>query len=69
MRSVELFTGAGGLGMGLALAGFKPEVVIERDRWACDTIKENQQRDFPLVADWPLWEGDVRAFDYEFNYR
>jgi DNA (cytosine-5)-methyltransferase 1 len=65
MRSVELFTGAGGLGMGLTLAGFKPEIVIEWDRWACDTIKENQQRDFPLVADWPLWEGDVRTFEYE----
>lgn len=49
--------------MGAALAGFKPEAVIEWDRWACDTIRENQARDFPLVRDWPLWEGDVRSFD------
>lgn len=65
MRSVELFTGAGGLGMGLALAGFNPEVVIEWDRWACDTVRENQERGFPLVADWPLYAGDVRQFDYD----
>lgn len=64
MRSVELFTGAGGLGLGLALAGFKPEAVIEWDRWACDTIRENQLRAFPLVENWPLNGGDVRAFDY-----
>src|SRR5690348_12805172 len=65
MRSVELFTGAGGLGMGLALAGFEPLSVIEWDRWACDTIRENQQRGYPLVLNWPLYAGDVREFNYE----
>lgn len=65
MRSVELFTGAGGLGMGLTLAGFTPEAVIERDRWACDTVRENQQQGFSLVVDWPLFSGDVRDFDYD----
>ena len=35
MTSVELFAGAGGLGMGASLAGFAPMAVIERDRWAC----------------------------------
>src|SRR5271163_4926295 len=64
MLSVELFAGAGGLGMGLALAGFKSDLVIEWDRWACDTIRENQERGFPLVEDWPLHAGDVRTFDY-----
>jgi DNA (cytosine-5)-methyltransferase 1 len=64
MHSVELFTGAGGLSMGLTLAGFKPEAVVEWDRWACDTIRENQLRGFPLVSDWPLYAGDVRDFDY-----
>jgi DNA (cytosine-5)-methyltransferase 1 len=44
MNSVELFAGAGGLAMGACLAGFEPKAVIEWDRWACDTIRENQQR-------------------------
>ena len=64
MNSVELFAGAGGLALGASLAGFIPEAVIEWDKWACDTIRENQQRQNPLVTDWPLHEGDVRLFDF-----
>lgn len=60
MRSVELFAGAGGLGMGLHEAGFHPERVIEWDNDACDTLRENQARGQGLVRDWPLVEGDVR---------
>lgn len=59
MRSVELFAGAGGLGLGVGNAGFTHEAVVEIDRWACDTLAEN--------TNWPLhgWEkGDVRLFDY-----
>ena len=64
MKSVELFAGAGGLALGASLAGFIPDAVIEWDKWACDTIRENQQRQNPLVADWPLYEQDVRLFDF-----
>jgi len=64
MKSVELFAGGGGLAMGVSLAGFESLAVIEWDRWACDTIRENQKRGYPVVADWPLWEGDVREFDW-----
>ena len=64
MKSVELFAGAGGLGMGISLAGFKHLAVVEWNKWACDTIRENQQRGFPLIADWTLTEGDVRDFEY-----
>lgn len=63
MKALELFAGAGGLGMGVSLAGFQPVAVIEWDKWACDTIRENQQRGYPLVKNWPLIEGDVREFD------
>lgn len=62
MRAIELFAGAGGLGLGIGLAGFKPTAVVEWDRWACDTIRENQQRGFPLILDWPLIEADVREW-------
>ena len=64
MRSVELFVGAGGLAMGASLAGFRPEVVVEWDRWACDTLRANKARGYPLVGDWNIHEGDVRAFDW-----
>lgn len=65
LTSVELFAGAGGLGLGVGLAGFEPKAVVEWDRWATDTLKENKKRKFPLVTDWPVFAGDVRAFDYD----
>lgn len=64
MKSVELFAGAGGLAMGVSLAGFECQAVVEWDKWACDTIRENQSRAYPMVRDWTLWEGDVREFDW-----
>ena len=44
MKSIELFAGAGGLGMGLHQAGFHPVNVIEWDRYCCDTLRENKTR-------------------------
>ena len=67
MKAVELFAGAGGLGLGLSLAGFKPAAVVEWDRWACDTIRENLRREYPLVNGWPLVEGDVREWIMDFS--
>lgn len=64
MKSIELFAGAGGLGMGIGLAGFEHLAVVEWDKWACDTLRENKQRGFPLVSNWSLTEGDVRTFDF-----
>jgi DNA (cytosine-5)-methyltransferase 1 len=66
MDTVELFAGAGGLGMGLSLAGFKPKAVVEWDKWACDTIRENQHHAFPYVQGWPVFEGDVRNWIRDF---
>lgn len=64
MRSIELFVGAGGLGIGASRAGFHHVAVIERDRYCCDTIRENQERGLEPVKHWPLFSGDIRAFDY-----
>lgn len=65
MKAVELFAGAGGLGMGVSRAGFEPVKVVEWDRWCCDTIRENQNRGMAEVANWPVVEGDVRAVDFK----
>ena len=65
MRSIELFAGAGGLGMGVSRAGFTPAAVVEWDRWCCDTIRENQARGLAPMTDWPLFEGDVRDVKFK----
>jgi len=64
MRSVELFAGAGGMAIGMANAGFHHAAVIEWDHDACETFRENQRRHNHSVEEWPLYEGDVRSFDY-----
>jgi len=64
MHSVELFGGAGGLALGAELAGFKSVAFAEWDRWACDTVRENALVGHPLVRDWSVLEGDVRAVDW-----
>jgi DNA (cytosine-5)-methyltransferase 1 len=65
MKAVELFAGAGGLGMGISKAGFVPHQVVEWDRWCCDTIRENQKNPKAIVASWPApIEGDVRTIDF-----
>ncbi|QLG90723.1 DNA cytosine methyltransferase [Pseudomonas yamanorum] len=64
MRSVELFVGAGGLGIGVSNAGFEPVLVLDWDRWACDTIRQNQAKGLAPFRDWPLHECDVRTFSF-----
>lgn len=64
MRSVELFAGAGGLALGCELVGFRSEVVVEWDRWACDTIRQNRSAGYPLVGSWDVREGDIRGVDW-----
>ncbi|MEO0971806.1 MAG: DNA cytosine methyltransferase [Pseudomonadota bacterium] len=64
MRSVELFAGAGGLGIGLHHAGFHPQLVVEIDKYCCDTIRENQERGVAAVEAWNLFDGDVRDYDF-----
>jgi len=61
---VEIFAGAGGLALGTAQAGFKHIAVVEMDKHACDTIRENQRMGNPHTKDWPLHQLDVRNFDY-----
>ena len=64
MRSVELFAGAGGLAMGMSRAGFRHAAVVEWDHDACETFRYNQKLHSHDVDEWPLFEGDARAFDY-----
>lgn len=62
--SVELFTGAGGLALGLARAGIAAKALVERDRWACETLIANRDRGHPLATDWRVHRADVRDFDF-----
>jgi DNA (cytosine-5)-methyltransferase 1 len=64
VRSIELFAGAGGLGIGVGRSGFKPAAVVEWDQYCCDTIRENKEGGVEAVLGWPVFQGDVRDFDF-----
>lgn len=64
MRSIELFSGAGGLALGLARAGCEHELLLEWNHDACDTLRANKRRRIKFVRDWNIVEGDVRQFDF-----
>ena len=64
MRSVELFAGCGGLALGLSQAGFEHDAVVEWDQHACRTLIANKARGVRSVEDWPVWQADVREFQF-----
>ncbi len=51
--SFELFAGAGGLALGVQLAGFTSLGTVEWNKWACETMRLNKSLGYPLVADGP----------------
>jgi DNA (cytosine-5)-methyltransferase 1 len=64
MRSVELFTGCGGLALGLSRAGFEHEVMVEWDRDSVGNIEHNKARGLQHIAHWPIRHCDVRDVDW-----
>lgn len=50
--------------MGISKAGFTHDAVLEWNRYACDTIRENQRLGVEPIVNWPLYEADVCSFDY-----
>jgi DNA (cytosine-5)-methyltransferase 1 len=64
MRSVELFSGCGGLALGLSKAGFSHSVMIEWDEDAFATLFHNKNRKVEHVRHWPISKEDVREVDW-----
>ncbi len=55
--SVELFAGAGGLALGMHLAGFRHILLNEMDPMACQTLRRNH-------PEWNVLEGDIHKVDF-----
>jgi DNA (cytosine-5)-methyltransferase 1 len=55
MRSLEIFSGAGGLAKGLELAGFEHVSLIEFNKHACASLRENFKAN--------VFQGDIAEYD------
>lgn len=58
MKSVELFSGAGGLALSLEAAGFDTVGLYEYNADACETLRRNRPT-------WNVLEGDIRDFPFD----
>lgn len=69
LHSIELFAGAGGLALGFSEHGVTHRAVVEWNPHACQTLRNNKQKNIAPVAHWPnVTEGDVRAFKYDGHH-
>lgn len=64
MRSVELFSGCGGLALGLSRAGFHHDLMVEWNEEAVATVHHNRRRNLRHIRDWPLEKRDVREITW-----
>jgi DNA (cytosine-5)-methyltransferase 1 len=63
VKSIELFAGAGGLGLGADLAGLTPQLVVERDKWCCETLSVNRKSS---LKSWPkTTQLDIHDVDFK----
>lgn len=59
--SIELFAGAGGLALGLEEAGFDNILLNEKDKWACQTLRQNR-------PNWNVLETPIEEVDFKSYY-
>jgi DNA (cytosine-5)-methyltransferase 1 len=66
IKSLEMFTGAGGLALGTHLSGFEHVGLIEWDDRACETLRQNvRSHVLPGVDRWNVLKADVRTVDFD----
>lgn len=66
MKSIEIFTGAGGLALGTHVAGFHHRALVEWNQDACDTLRRNAAEDaLPGINKWKVIQADIRSVAFK----
>lgn len=56
-KVIDLFSGAGGFGLGFRMAGYDLHLSLELDKWATDTLSENNDNGMIILKD------DIRNYE------
>lgn len=64
LRSIELFSGAGGLSLGLHSAGFRHQALYEWNQSAVETLCFNQAQEHKALKGSQISRADVREIDF-----
>ena len=56
-KSIELCAGCGGLALGLEQAGLKHDLLVELEKWPCETLKANRPQ-------WNVSHDSIENIDY-----
>jgi len=65
LNSIELFSGAGGLALGLAENGFQHKLLIEKNKDAINTLIKNHENGQAQIKNWNISHSDIK--DVSFN--
>lgn len=65
LNSIELFSGAGGLALGMAKSGFQHEMLVEYNRDAVNTLIKNHDEGQAQIKDWLIHHDDVRNLSFK----
>lgn len=57
VTAIEVFTGAGGLALGLEQAGIKTVLLVEIDKFCCETLRQNR-------PEWNIINDDIKNVDF-----
>ena len=65
LRSVELFSGAGGLALGMAKCGFHHDLLVEFNKDAVDTLFKNHDEGQTQIKEWDIKHTDVKNISFK----
>lgn len=68
LNSIELFSGAGGLALGMAKSGFHHELLVEFNKDAAETLRRNHDEGQSQIKEWDILHEDVRNIKFS-RYR
>lgn len=65
LNSVELFSGAGGLALGMSKSGFQHEMLVEYNQDAINTLIKNHDDGQAQIKDWNIKHDDIKNISFK----